>query len=291
MLTNVATIIVTYNRKELLLMCLDALLNQSYSVKKIYIVDNNSTDGTLDYLRKYGITENKKIELIKLNENVGGAGGFYSGLKKAQEDGYDWYWLMDDDCLPDVKCLENLLNSGTCEYLSPLVLSREDGRTSIWWPNMEINTGLFEINSIPFNGALIKNSIVEMQGLPMKEFFIFGDDIEYSFRAKKNNYSLYINTNAIMYHPNNRSDLVPTFFNKIKIPVYNTKIKHYCYIRNNIYLSRKYRRVIDFKFNKQIIKEIYYSVFINRKDLRLVFWAIIHGFTGNFSKNKQFIEQ
>jgi rhamnopyranosyl-N-acetylglucosaminyl-diphospho-decaprenol beta-1,3/1,4-galactofuranosyltransferase len=257
---------------------------------KIYIIDNNSNDGTISCLCENGIMDNKKIELIKLHENTGGAGGFYYGLKKAFEDQYDWYWLMDDDCLPDPKCLENLLKSEKGGYLSPLVLSEEDKETSIWWQNIKANTGLHEVNSIPFNGALINNTIVEFCGLPRKDFFIFCDDVEYSFRIRTKNYCLFVNTDAILYHPANRSKYISMFFDKMKMPLYNSKIKHYCYLRNNVHLILKYGKPYGLQFKyREIIKEIYYSLFLNRKNLSTVLYAIIHGLTGNFTKTKNFM--
>ena len=51
---SVCTILVTYNRKELLIECLDGLLKQSLSVDAIYIIDNACTDGTEELLKDYG---------------------------------------------------------------------------------------------------------------------------------------------------------------------------------------------------------------------------------------------
>jgi GT2 family glycosyltransferase len=103
---TVCAVVVTYNRKDLLIKCLDSLTNQSVTPQAIYIIDNNSTDKTeqMLYENEY-ITHipdfNKKftnqttindilIKYIRLPENTGGAGGFYEGVKEAYEDGYDW---------------------------------------------------------------------------------------------------------------------------------------------------------------------------------------------------------
>ena len=43
-------------------------------------------------------------------ENTGGAGGFYTGVKFAYENGADWVWTMDDDVVPNYECLEELMN-------------------------------------------------------------------------------------------------------------------------------------------------------------------------------------
>jgi glycosyltransferase involved in cell wall biosynthesis len=45
-------VIVTYNRLSLLKECISALKNQTYKINKIYIINNNSTDGTSDYLQE-----------------------------------------------------------------------------------------------------------------------------------------------------------------------------------------------------------------------------------------------
>lgn len=125
-----AVVVVTYNRKDLLIECLEALRNQIHQPDAIYIIDNLSTDGTPELLlkKKYisllpncDLKENQliqdqiqsfvepdasiKINYIRKFENDGGAGGFYLGIKLAYEDGFDWIWCMDDDVIPDKNCL------------------------------------------------------------------------------------------------------------------------------------------------------------------------------------------
>lgn len=131
---SACAVVVTYNRKNLLLECLEALKNQSKTLDAIYLIDNASTDGTGEFLLEKGYIEelpddnpnkkwnrcynisnliNEKIikfYYIQLNENTGGAGGFHEGVKRAYEDGYDWLWLMDDDSEPLKDSLEKLTN-------------------------------------------------------------------------------------------------------------------------------------------------------------------------------------
>ena len=74
-------VVVTYNRLELLKQNINALERQTYNLSKIYIVNNCSTDGTGDYLAQYA--NNPLFEIITLDKNIGGAGGFSIGIKKA----------------------------------------------------------------------------------------------------------------------------------------------------------------------------------------------------------------
>ena len=110
-MSRVHAVVVTYNRKELLKECIDAILNQSVPVEKLILIDNNSTDGTNEYLEEYGYMKNPVIEYKRLSENIGGAGGFYEGMKLARSYSPDWIWIMDDDTVPTASCLEELLKA------------------------------------------------------------------------------------------------------------------------------------------------------------------------------------
>lgn len=118
---TVCAVVVTYNRKKLFLECLEALRKQTRPIQGIYLIDNASTDGTPELLLKEGYIKElppenltgpweKKFEIknlsdgqfikfyyVRMYKNTGGAGGFYEGVKRAYEKGYDWLWLMDDD--------------------------------------------------------------------------------------------------------------------------------------------------------------------------------------------------
>lgn len=202
---KICGVIVTYNRKELLLENLCSLSAQSLKLDKIFIVDNHGTDHTYEFLCEKISME--KIEYIYLEDNIGGAGGFSLGLSKAYGEGYDWYMLMDDDGKPaDTECIKcvvdviktlnirheekNLLNSlvinklneneltfgGICRY-NTVEEIKKDGKI--------VQRGLIvgEIN--PFNGTFVSHGLIKAIGFPNKEFFIKGDEADYLRRAKK----------------------------------------------------------------------------------------------------------
>jgi rhamnopyranosyl-N-acetylglucosaminyl-diphospho-decaprenol beta-1,3/1,4-galactofuranosyltransferase len=130
---KVAAVVVTYNREQLLSECLEAIKNQSRKLDAIYIVDNKSDKPTPELLIKKGWIDNfpeispeeneiqeKRIEneqngislnvvYIRKKENDGGAGGFYEGIKQAYEGGYDLIWIMDDDVIPRLEALQELI--------------------------------------------------------------------------------------------------------------------------------------------------------------------------------------
>src|SRR4051794_14082867 len=108
---RVVAVVVTHNRKELLLSCLEALAQQRSPVAAVVIVDTASTDGTADALRSAGVAGRLPVRLVRLARNGGGAEGFHYGIAAALEQRSDWLWLMDDDCEPRPDTLEQLLRS------------------------------------------------------------------------------------------------------------------------------------------------------------------------------------
>jgi len=205
---KVAALVVTYNRKELLKETVEAILNQSYPVERLFIVNNASTDGTEEYLKRLESTD-KKVKVISLEENIGGSGGFYVGMKEIIcEGGYDWIWMMDDDAIPFNDALETLL-----KYYDSLD-ERKRAKIGVLQNKRIIDKEWYRENngkSFPlkaklrvfgtFVGFLVKTSVVERVGFPRKEFFIYSDDIEYGFRIRKHGYKVLTILGSYIYHP------------------------------------------------------------------------------------------
>ena len=199
MMCRIAAIVVTYNRRDKLLRCIEAIMKQTAEVRPdIFVVDNGSSDGTeeaVGFMRDRLSPEDAgRILYSNLRHNSGGAGGFCYGLRKAAEAGYDFVWLMDDDCIPSDTALEELLkyeagHHGEYGFLSSRVLWT-DG--SVHRMNRQKSTitrtvcdgcgGPTPVELASFVSLLIPASIVEEIGLPFRQFFMWTDDWEYTRR-------------------------------------------------------------------------------------------------------------
>ena len=202
---KVICVVVTYNRKELLLECLEAVSNQTYPCDVI-IIDNASTDGTRETLKDKGYLDKEGTRYIRLKKNTGGAGGFYEGIRQAQKTGCDWIWLMDDDTIPDPDCLEKLciakdkvkkrtssepayfastVYGPEGEYMNVPVISSKNatGGYAYWY--RFLGEGIVGIEMATFVSVMINSKAVEKCGLPCRDFFIWGDDSEYTYRLSK----------------------------------------------------------------------------------------------------------
>ncbi len=188
---RVCAVVVTFKRQELLREGLQALQNQTRPLDHILVVDNNSGDGTVEMLAR----EFPGVEVLALSQNGGGAGGFHAGMKHAFEAGYDWLWLMDDDGRAHSDCLQNLLGAGD-SHGARIPLQQDQGGRFYGigrWPNFETDVteevmakgqpveGKF---LFAFVGPMIHRDVVSQIGLPIKEFFIWFDDVEYALRIQ-----------------------------------------------------------------------------------------------------------
>lgn len=205
-----AAVVVTYNRKELLKENIEKLLSQTEKNSlDIVIIDNASTDGTKDYIQEF-ISDNKII-YINTGANLGGAGGFQFGIKYAAENSYDYVWVMDDDCMPTETALEEFYKwdkelKGDYGFLSSKVLWKDGSickmnvqRKTVTKNIKDFNQKLAKIEMASFVSLFIPVSVVKDVGLPIKEFFIWTDDWEYTRRISRK-YPCYLTTSSVVIH-------------------------------------------------------------------------------------------
>ena len=206
---KVIAVVVTYNRKELLKECVDALLSQDYENCYVLIVDNASTDGTSEFIREE--RENPRVYYRNTGSNLGGAGGFNFGIREAYNIGCDFICVMDDDCIVHKDTLTAFMNAdrqlkGQYGFLSSKVLWK-DG--SLCRMNIQKNTLVKKLSDPDLNwqrivlatfvSLFLKASVVKEVGLPYKEFVIWTDDWEYTRRISRK-YPCYYISKSVVTH-------------------------------------------------------------------------------------------
>lgn len=211
--SNIVAIVVTYNRKQLLLECLEALCKQTEKSFDILIIDNASTDGTKNAVESY-MRNNSRIDYLNTKRNLGGAGGFHYGLKEAYNRGYEFMWIMDDDTIPEDEALESLKSAhvkldGKYGFLSSCALWI-DGSYCVMnkqWVDQDscvkeydkFEYGLLRISKATFVSLFLSRKVLKQVGLPLKEYFIWGDDMEFTLRISKK-YPCYMASKSIVVH-------------------------------------------------------------------------------------------
>lgn len=217
----VAAVLVTYNRLGALEVSLPRLLAEPFS--RIIVVDNASTDGTAAWLDAQA---DPRLTILRLDENLGGAGGFDAGLREIAADGrIAWTALMDDDAWPERGALARFAeNLESFHGLSPDPLGAvaaavytPDGAicdmnrpTRNPWASLplflKVATGgreafhlgaedfaspspqVVDIGS--FVGFFLSREALEAVGPPDPGFFLYGDDTCYSLQVRQAGFSV-----------------------------------------------------------------------------------------------------
>ena len=312
---RICTVVVTYNRYELLKECLDSLSNQTYKTD-ILLIDNASTDGTDKKIVEDNYLKNKQIIYTRLEKNLGGAGGFHHGVKYSLENNYDYVWLMDDDAEPELDALELIMNNLDDKKYSAyaprtLIGTKEDNILSTFGhrgvfdyknclpafqkgiESKEYKKDFVEIEMASFVGIFIPLKSVKKIGLPEKRFFIHHDDTEYSLRLVTLGKILMVNK-SIIYHKEKRQEekIERQFlgFKKNRIKFDKLWLKYFG-LRNSIFLAFKYgkgykRYFLAIKLYFDLVKDI--ILYDDKKWVRLVFASnsFFDGINGHFDNEK-----
>ncbi len=252
---RVVAAVVTFNRLGLLRR-LVARLGEVGRLDEVVVVDNASTDGTGEWLREQ--REAGRVNVVTLDRNRGGAGGFHEGVRYAVEEcAAELVWLMDDDGLPDPDCLDLLMERlGELDFWGPVVVDEADpdrlvfpirlpGGTRVVHDTASVAAaapdGLVRDVVIPFNGVLVTHGLVRQIGLPREEFFIWGDDHEYRLRAERACARIATVAAARVRHPSVGDLGTPMMGGRTTYNHSPSDLKHYCMARNNTLNLRDYR--------------------------------------------------
>ena len=240
---RIAAVVVTFNRKELLKENIESLLAQKPVVPDIIIIDNHSTDGTKESIEQY--INKGLIQYYDTGSNLGGAGGFSYGIKTAALNNYDYIWVMDDDCMPTSSALSALMKAdnklnGDYGFLSSKVLWKDGSlctmnlqRDTLTHTIKRFDKELQPVVMASFVSLFVPTSIVAEFGLPIKEFFIWTDDWEFTRRISRK-YPCYVVADSVVVHKskNNIGANIATE-SKERLDRFN-----YLY-RNDVYLYRR----------------------------------------------------
>lgn len=295
----VSAVIVTYNRKKLLYENIKMLLCQTYKIDKIYVVDNCSTDGTYEFLREQELMNNPNFIYVKTESNIGGAGGFYLGVKRAYEDGADWIVLMDDDGkAEDNHTIEQLMNvaerlymNNTAEkkiYVNALVLQKDmlsfkmGQYYTVEAACSAAVDGVLEGLASPFNGTLLSKELVEEIGYPNKDFFIKGDEVDYKHRAFDAGAYVCTAVKSRYVHP--RPETYERDVLGKKVPFFvEAPWKEYYAARNFTYMYKQKKRYKSIAFELIFVKllAIMQLKCEKWKTIKMVIRGVCDGWNGN----------
>lgn len=251
---NVIAVVVTYNRLELLKEAIAALKDQTVAMKHLIVVNNGSTDNTAQWLAG-------ETNLLVIHQaNSGGAGGFYTGIRHAAGMGADFIWVMDDDSICEPTALEKLLEKLTLldepvGFIGSHCNWTDGSRHLMNIPDIKplfnnqlpfdkyATHGVTLAESCSFVSVLINTEAVKKVGLPYKEFFIWGDDQEFTRRITKQGYHGFYCPDSIVLHKTPVNSFTD-FYNDTAGNIW----KHRHGFRNEFFMVKKDKGFFYFMF-------------------------------------------
>ena len=296
---SVGIVVVTYNRLELLKEVVESLRNQTYNDFQIVVVNNGSTDNTLQWL-------GKQTDIVTITQgNLGGAGGFHTGLKYVAEHGFKYCWLMDDDVVCFETALEELVkayninaNIGfVCSAVqgldgSPMNVPVVDMRASSnGYPNYYglLEYQMIKVQNATFVSVFLATDMIKEVGLPYKDYFIWGDGTEYTMRISKR-YPCYLACKSEVVHKRKIQGIIAFDTETDK-----KRLKNYFYFFrnsiNNVKLYERFRNLMICYLKHSIKALIYFIQFDFRRYwvlTRAMFSAMFFKPKVEYPNNKQF---
>lgn len=289
---KIFVVLVTYNRLAKLKIALNSYEEQSWKPTHIIVVNNNSSDGTSEYLKEWESSPSlSKHSVISSSQNLGGAGGFYLGMKKAVDLGAEWIWIADDDAYPandalsilskyignskfsDVSCFCGTVFVGKSESIDTdhrRIQKKRIIRIPYHVPLSEYQKEIICIDEATYVGSCFKVGALNKAGLTNKDLFIYFDDTEHCHRIRKEGRILLI-PNIKVFH--DTASYQPPSPNVL------ATWRDYYLLRNHVYTLKHYHWItyIAYSLAKTVIAYKDYLLNGNKELLAMMTTAINDG--------------
>ena len=281
--------------------CLQRIIQQSYQVEAIFIVDNSPTP-----------IIQRQDNLVFVNHqpsNVGVGKGLEMAVNWSLQEGYDFLWTFEQDSFPKKDCLEILLKIyqklSNDEYkigiIAPTPIDIRNNRI-IQGATFKEDTFLgctpksqeypYECDAPITSGSLISLTAAKTISPPRSDLFIDGIDIDYGMRLRQKGFHNLIVPQAIMYHSFGNPRQVKFLQRELTIHNYSA-LRHYYICRNHTYLETRYaqgwyRLTSSLRRIKYAVYTIVKIIFYENESQSNKIWACLlgtyHGFIGKLGK-------
>jgi GT2 family glycosyltransferase len=210
-----SVVVLNWNGRNLLEECLDSVLAQTFRSFEVIIVDNGSTDGSVEFLRAgYG----DRIRLISLDENLGYGGGNNRGIEVANG---TWVVFLNNDTQTDPRWLEEISAAAcrhpdaaifACKILNYFRRDEIDNVGHLLYPDginrgrgrLEKDVGQYDHEEEVFFpsgcAAAYRKDLLDDIGYFDESFFAYGDDTELGLRARLYGAKCLLAPKAVVYH-------------------------------------------------------------------------------------------
>ncbi|WP_028583068.1 glycosyltransferase family 2 protein [Desulfogranum mediterraneum] len=208
---TISVILVSYNTVDLLPACLDALLSQGRELEQLFVVDNDSADGSAELVRN----RYPEVQLIANQENLGFGAANNQALARCRS---DLVFFLNPDTRVHPDCLAAIRRSMAAEQqlgLAGVRITDPDGSchhsTEPSYPGSSYSRGLHddlpgEIAWVLGAGMVARQGLMTQLGGFDERFFLYGEDIDLCLRVRQAGYRLGLIEDAVITHLEGQSE-------------------------------------------------------------------------------------
>ncbi len=244
---KVGVVILNYKVADLTVKAIRSVLNSSYKNVQVYVVDNNSGDTLKDLLQNEFKSE-KQITSLFLDNNTGYTGGNNVGIKAALKDGCEWVLLFNPDAIVEKKTIEIMVERADAtgaQIVNPKIYFANSNK--IWFAGKifdrlnvlghhrgvdEEDTGKYDREEELEDGTgcalLVKSEVFGKIGYLDEDYFLYYEESDFIFRARKAGFKVMYIPKAIVYHENAKSSGV------------GSPLQDYFITRNRMLFAKKF---------------------------------------------------
>jgi GT2 family glycosyltransferase len=212
----VYVVVLNWNGWRDTIRCLDALALGTYPDLHVVVVDNGSTDDSVEELRR----AYPKLSLLETGQNLGFAGGSNPGIRHAIKQNADFIWLLNNDTEPEPDALTHMVRRAQSDpHIGSVgsvllssnrtrVLAWGGGRVNRWMGYSRHATGPENdrwFDYITAASMLVPRKAFEQIGLLDERYFLYWEDIEFGFRLRRNGWRLAVASDSRVIHKENGS--------------------------------------------------------------------------------------
>jgi hypothetical protein len=211
-------IVLTWNGKDDTIECLNSLQRLSYPNAHILLVDNASTDGTVQTVRSLF----PHVDILVNATNLRFAGGNNVGINHALSHNAEYILLLNNDTIVEPDFLTHLVRAAANDetvgmaapkiyyFDHPRVIWFAGGKIE-WWKGWISHTGIREVDRGQYDAIqkvdyltgccmLVKRKVIEQIGLLDERYHIYGEDADWCIRAARAGYTLLYVPSAVVWH-------------------------------------------------------------------------------------------
>lgn len=254
---KICAVILNYFNWHDTVVCVNSIINQP--VTRIVILDNSASESEENALRN-AFKDHPCVDVMKSETNLGFAGGMNHILRQILTLGFDSFLILNNDTIAPADLIENLIKGAYAESFdiaSPSIFNYPH-KNQLWSEGYYYNKIMGVVTHKPISFLpytcfylagccmLVRRDVFERIGLFDESFFMYGEDVEFSYRAVQKGYRIGIVKDAKLYHHVSLSTQNNSLFYE-----YHITRSHFLLIRK--FYETKFKRKLSFIFKVIIL--------------------------------------